>query len=90
MQGAVEILGMPNKKVYKADPIFESRTLETELFMGTENNLNVDVLESGLCPSGSLLTTYYMPMSLYPIPANKHGKSVALTTLIKIFWSPPS
>ena len=75
MQGALEILGMPNKKLYKADPIFEPRTLETELFMGVQNNLNVDVLDGGLCPSGSLLTTFYLPQSLNPIPANKHGKS---------------
>ena len=70
MQGAVEILGMPFKKVYKADPIFEPRTFETELFMGTQNNLNVDVLESGFCPSGSLFTTFFFPKQIYPLPAS--------------------
>ena len=37
IQGALEILGMPLKKVYEADPIFEPRTYETELFMGVAN-----------------------------------------------------
>ena len=45
IQGALEILGMPLKKVYHADPIFEPRTFETELFMGVANSFNVDVLD---------------------------------------------
>ena len=75
LQGALEILGMPFKKVYKADPIFEPRVLESEYFTGEEgnsislagqnnkgqnDNINIDMLDSGFCPGGSIFLTTYV------------------------------
>lgn len=66
IQGAVEILGMPNKKVYKADPIFEPRYFESEFFLGSRSGFNQYVTDRGVCPGGGIIMTFYVePAATY-------------------------
>lgn len=61
IQGAIEILGMPNKKLYKADPIFEPIQLETEYYLGTRSWFYQQVQQRGVCPHGSVKAEFFYP-----------------------------
>ena len=58
VSGTLEIFGNPWKKVYKSDPIFEPRALESEFWAGA-STMKIDVAEQGLCPDGSIFVTSF-------------------------------
>lgn len=61
IQGALEILGMPNKKVYHADPIFEPILLETEYYVGHRSWFYQQVQQRGVCPHGGVTASFLYP-----------------------------
>ena len=72
----MELLGLPNDKLYRSDPVFDPRPMESEMAnLGLEysaDTINYRLQTYGVCPSGSLIVAIWIPSAL--AATNVYGK----------------
>ena len=77
----LELLGLPNDKLYRSDPIFDVKPMESEFYNSEAESsseaIEVYVQEYGFCPSGSIFISLWIALELKI--TNTYVTSITLT-----------